>query len=129
MYLPSHFAESRSEVMHALMQAHPFATLVTQGGMGLSADHLPLHLAAAIGPFGALQGHVARANPLWRNAADSEVLAIFQGPQAYVTPSWYETKRADGKAVLDAIRNDKQISDDTKAKLKAEIDKFAKSFA
>jgi transcriptional regulator len=99
MYLPSHFAESRSEVMHALMQAHPFATLVTQGGMGLSADHLPLHLAAAIGPFGALQGHVARANPLWRNAADSEVLAIFQGPQAYVTPSWYETKRADGKAV------------------------------
>jgi transcriptional regulator len=90
MYLPSHFAESRSEVMHALMQAHPFATLVTQGGMGLSADHLPLHLAAAIGPFGALQGHVARANPLWRNAADSEVLAIFQGPQAYVTPSWYE---------------------------------------
>jgi transcriptional regulator len=57
--------------------------------MGLSADHLPLHLAAAIGPFGALQGHVARANPLWRDAADSEVLAIFHGPQAYVTPSWY----------------------------------------
>jgi hypothetical protein len=56
MYLPSHFAESRSEVMHALMQAHPFATLVTQGGMGLSADHLPLHLAAAIGPFGAAAG-------------------------------------------------------------------------
>ncbi|NJD33743.1 MAG: FMN-binding negative transcriptional regulator [Betaproteobacteria bacterium] len=99
MYLPDHFAENRSEVLQALMRAHPFATLVTQDADGLSADHLPLHLAADVAPCGALQGHVARANPLWRNAADSEVLAIFHGPQAYVTPSWYETKRADGKAV------------------------------
>jgi transcriptional regulator len=99
MYLPSHFAETRSEVLHALMRERPFATLVTQGDDGLSADHLPLHFAAGIGPHGALQGHAARANPLWRDAADSEVLAIFHGPQAYVTPSWYETKRADGKAV------------------------------
>jgi transcriptional regulator len=99
MYLPGHFAESRSEVLHALMRAQPFATLVTQGGKGLNADHLPLHLAADIAPHGVLHGHVARANPLWRDAADSEVLVIFQGPQAYVTPSWYETKRADGKAV------------------------------
>jgi transcriptional regulator len=99
MYLPSHFAETRGEVLQALMRAQPFATLVTQDGAGLQADHLPLHFAAGIGPFGALQGHVARANPLWRQAADTEVLAIFHGPQAYVTPSWYETKRADGKAV------------------------------
>lgn len=99
MYLPGHFAESRVEVLHALMRAQPFATLVTQGGTGLNADHLPLHLAAGIGPFGALQGHVARANPLWRDAANTDVLAIFHGPQAYVTPSWYASKRADGKAV------------------------------
>jgi len=99
MYLPGHFAETRAEVLHDLMRAHPFATLVTQGGKGLNADHLPLHLAADIAPCGALQGHVARANPLWRDAADCEVLVIFQGPQAYVTPSWYATKRADGKAV------------------------------
>jgi transcriptional regulator len=99
MYLPGHFAETRSEVLHALMRAHPFATLVTQGGGALEANHLPLHLAAGIGAHGALQGHVARANPLWRQAADSEVLVIFHGPQAYVTPSWYATKRADGKAV------------------------------
>ncbi len=99
MYLPGHFAETRVEVLQALMRAHPFATLVTQGGKGLNADHLPLHFAAGVGLHGALQGHVARANPLWRNAADSEVLVIFHGPQAYVTPSWYETKRADGKAV------------------------------
>lgn len=99
MYLPSHFAETRSEVLQALMRTHPFATLVTHGDDGLSANHLPLHFAAGIGPHGALQGHVARANPLWRDAADSEVLAIFHGPQAYVTPSWYATKRLDGKAV------------------------------
>ena len=95
MYLPSHFAESRVEVLHALMRERPFATLVTQGKAGPGADHLPLHLT----PDGRLQGHVACANPLWRDAAGSDVLAIFHGPQAYVTPSWYATKREHGRAV------------------------------
>ena len=99
MYLPGHFAETRVEVLHALMRAQPFATLVTQGADGLAADHLPLHLDAGLASHGALHGHVARANPLWRHADGAEVLTIFQGPQAYVTPSWYPTKRADGKAV------------------------------
>jgi transcriptional regulator len=99
MYLPVHFEESRVEVLHALMGEHPFATLLTQGAGELEANHLPLHLDAAAGPFGVLQGHVARANPLWQQAADSEVLVVFRGPQAYVTPSWYETKREHGKAV------------------------------
>ena len=96
MYLPAHFAEDRAEVLQALMREHPFATLVSKSGDSLAADHLPLQLSAE---GTCLHGHVARANPLWRNAADSDVLAIFHGPQAYVTPSWYETKRADGKAV------------------------------
>lgn len=95
MYRPTHSAEDRVEVLHALMRERPFATLVTQGKAGPEADHLPLHLT----PDGRLQGHVARANPIWRNAADTDVLAIFHGPQAYVTPSWYETKREHGKAV------------------------------
>ena len=99
MYLPGHFAETRGEVLHALLREHPFATLVTQSDKGLNADHLPLHLATEVASCGALQGHVARANPLWRHAAETEVLAIFHGAQAYVTPSWYATKRADGKAV------------------------------
>jgi transcriptional regulator len=99
MYLPSHFAETRGEVLHAAMHEHPFATLVAHGEGGLTADHLPLHMEPEIGPFGALQGHVARANPLWRKAADSDVLVIFHGPQTYITPSWYETKRENGKAV------------------------------
>jgi transcriptional regulator len=95
VYRPIHFAEDRVEVLHALMRERPFATLVTQGKAGPEADHLPLHLT----PDGRLQGHVARANPIWRDAADTDVLAIFHGPQAYVTPSWYETKREHGKAV------------------------------
>ena len=102
MYLPAHFEETRVEVLHALMRDHPFATLVTlvtQGDEGLTANHLPLHLAAEIAPCGVLQGHVARANPLWQQSPDAEVLVIFHGPQAYVTPSWYATKREHGKAV------------------------------
>ena len=95
MYLPTHFEETRSEVLHALMREHPFATLVTNGGEGLTADHLPLHLTAE----GVLQGHIARANPLWQQSPDAEVLVIFRGPQTYVTPSWYPTKREHGKAV------------------------------
>jgi len=99
MYLPAQFEESRGEVLRALMREHPFATLVAHGADGLTANHLPLHLEPATGAFGALQGHVARANPLWQSAANSEVLAIFHGPQTYVTPSWYATKREHGKAV------------------------------
>ncbi|MCK9380381.1 MAG: FMN-binding negative transcriptional regulator [Sulfuritalea sp.] len=99
MYLPAQFEESRTEVLRELMREHPFATLVTHGADGLTANHLPLHLEPEIGPFGALQGHVARANRLWQQFADTEVLVIFHGPQVYVTPSWYETKREHGKAV------------------------------
>lgn len=96
MYLPAHFAEDRVEVLHALMREHPFATLASRAGDGLVADHLPLQLA----PDGTrLVGHVARANPLWKAAAGQEVLAVFQGPQAYVSPSWYPTKHEHGKAV------------------------------
>lgn len=99
MYLPSHFAETRPEVLHAAMRAHPFATLASTGPEGLTADHLPLQLAVDGDGRCRLLGHVARANPLWREAAGREVLAIFHGPQAYVTPSWYPTKREHGKAV------------------------------
>jgi transcriptional regulator len=99
MYLPAHFEETRSEVLHALMREHPFATLITHDDKGLTANHLPLHLAADVAPFGTLQGHVARANPLWKESADKEALVIFHGPQVYVTPSWYPTKREHGKAV------------------------------
>jgi transcriptional regulator len=100
MYLPKHFAEPRIEVMHELMRAYPLATLVTFSSSGLDANHIPLQLVADATPFGTLQGHVARANPLWQDFDKNvEVLVIFQGPDAYISPSWYATKKETGKAV------------------------------
>jgi transcriptional regulator len=100
MYTPKHFEEPRTKVMHELMRARPLATLVTLTSNGLDANHIPLHLADAPAPLGTLRGHVARANPLWGDfKKDVEVLAIFHGPDSYITPSWYATKQATGKVV------------------------------
>jgi|SRR5450631_1733378 transcriptional regulator len=100
MYLPAHFEESRPAVLDALMRAHPLATIVTLTGAGMVANQVPLLAAAAASGRGILRGHVARANPMWRDAlAGVETLAIFQGPQAYVSPSWYPAKREHGKVV------------------------------
>lgn len=98
MYIPKHFEETRPGTLHALMQAQPLATLVVHGPQGLDANHIPLHLSADAGEHGTLRGHISRANPL--AALDgAEVLAVFHGPDAYVTPSWYPTKAESGKAV------------------------------
>jgi transcriptional regulator len=100
MYVPPHFAETRPEVLHRVIRQYPFATLVTLGSEGLTANHLPMEIDPDPAPFGTLLGHVARANPVWRDfAAEQGALAIFQGPQAYVSPSWYPTKRQTGKVV------------------------------
>lgn len=100
MYLPKHFDQPSRDVLHQLMRAQPLATLVTLSADGLNANHIPFHLTAESGPFGTLRGHVARANPVWRDVAqEMDVLAIFQGPDAYITPSWYPTKAEHGKAV------------------------------
>ena len=95
MYLPKHFAEDDVAKMHALMRAHPLATLISHGPDGLNANHIPLLLAD-----GKLQGHVARANPLWKvgNVA-GEVLVIFHGHESYISPSGYATKAEHGKVV------------------------------
>jgi transcriptional regulator len=99
MYIPSLFQESRIEILHELVQANSFGTLVTVEADGLNANHLPFELVSDGSPFGVLRAHVARANPVWQNIGQVEALAIFQGPQAYITPSWYPTKRENGKAV------------------------------
>ena len=86
--------------MHDLVRAHPLAALVTQSSRGLVCDHVPLLVRADGSQFGALVGHVARANPLWQDFDPAaRVLAIFQGPAAYITPAWYPTKAETGKAV------------------------------
>ncbi len=100
MYVPKHFDEPRIDVLHALMRERPLATLVMLTGRGLEANHIPLLVDAQPGPFGTLYGHVARGNALWRDAtAGVDVLAVFSGPEAYITPSWYPGKQVDGKVV------------------------------
>ena len=99
VYIPKHFEEPRVEVMHELMRAHPLATLVTLASSGLNANHIPLYLPEDSSPFGILQGHVARSNSMWSDfAKDVEALAVFQGPDAYITPSWYATKKENRKS-------------------------------
>lgn len=100
MYLPAHFNETRPEVMHALMRAHPLCTLVTQCDSGLVANHLPMQTLDEPRPLGCIRGHIARANPLWRDyRAETQALAVFQGPQVYISPSFYPSKAETGEVV------------------------------
>lgn len=100
MYQPTHFREARADVLRELMDGHPLGTLVTLGPDGLNGNHIPFLYDADPAPHGTLRGHVARANPVWReHRQDVEALVIFQGPQAYVTPSWYPRKQHTGKVV------------------------------
>jgi transcriptional regulator len=99
VYIPEHFQESRAEVLQAFIAQHPLATLVASTSQGLIANHIPL-LWQQVGGTPALRGHIARGNSLWRAVVPgSSVLAVFGGAQHYVSPSWYPSKRADGKAV------------------------------
>jgi transcriptional regulator len=100
MYVPAHFDESRTEVLHELIHTHPLGVLVTLGSRGLEANHIPWEIDPTAGPMGTLRGHVARGNAVWRDTSpDVEALVIFQGPQAYVTPSWLAAKAETGKVV------------------------------
>lgn len=100
MYLPKHFEETRIEVLHGLVRKYPLGTLVTQTAAGLEANHIPFEIDPEPAPFGTLRAHVARANPVWRDTRPGvEALAIFQGPDTYISPSWYPTKRETGKVV------------------------------
>ena len=100
MYVPKYFAETRVETLHELMRAHPVATLVTLTANGLDANHIPFEINPGPAPFGTLRGHIARANPLWHEHSDeADALAIFRGPDVYVSPSWYATKQTTGKVV------------------------------
>lgn len=100
MYCLETFLETRPAVLRTLIQRYPLATVVRMSGNGLEANHIPLHLVPGEGSNPVLQGHVARANPLWQETAPKdEVLVIFQGPQRYISPSWYATKAESGKVV------------------------------
>ncbi len=92
MYVPQHFREERTDVLHRVIEENGFATVVTPSPAGIVATHIPILLDWTRGPLGTLRGHVARANPHWTHLAGSETLVIFRGPHAYISPSWYATR-------------------------------------
>ncbi|HUB48785.1 MAG TPA: FMN-binding negative transcriptional regulator [Acetobacteraceae bacterium] len=98
MYLPPAFRQDRTDVLHDAIRKSGLATLVTLTPDGLIASHVPLLLDPEPAPYGTLIGHLARPNGQARGAI-GDALAIFLGPDAYITPSWYETKRETGKVV------------------------------
>jgi transcriptional regulator len=100
MYLPKHFEDNDITRLHAYIDAHPLALLVTTGSAGMLANPLPFLMEPQRGTHGTLIAHVARANPVWRELpAGSEALVVFQGAQGYVSPSDYPSKQAHGKVV------------------------------
>jgi len=101
MYLPSHFEERDPERLRRFIREHPFGTLVTLTTTGLDANHIPfLLLADTTSAAATLHGHIARANPLWRDLVpDSRALVIFHGPDSFISPSWYPSKRDTAKVV------------------------------
>lgn len=100
MYQPPHFREEELGTQHALIRAHSLGLLVTSGNSGLLANPVPFHLDAGASAKGTLRLHLARANGQWKDIRDgASVLAVFQGADSYVTPSWYQTKRETGKVV------------------------------
>lgn len=101
MYQPAqHFKEDRLEIQHGLIRDRPLGLLVSHGNGGLIADPVPFLLDEAHGPFGVLKAHLSRANPhIERLKGCDEVMVVFQGENAYVSPGWYATKAETGKVV------------------------------
>src|SRR6201994_3093108 len=100
MYVPAHFAEDRVAVLQDLISTNGLATVISMTADGMIASHAPLMLDPEPAPYGTLIGHLAKANPHARAADPSvQTLVIFQGPDGYITPSYYATKRENGKVV------------------------------
>jgi transcriptional regulator len=100
MYIPPHFVQADPAELHRVMRTHTLGVLVTARPEGLDADHIPFEFNADAGPLGTLSAHVARANPLWQRCpSGTEVLVIFRGAEAYVSPSWYPSKHESHRQV------------------------------
>lgn len=100
MYSPKHFREENEDILFDFIRQHPFATLITQADSNIDANHLPLYLNTKDSSNIRLQGHIAATNLIWKtDTLLQEVLVIFQGSNAYISPNWYPTKAINGKAV------------------------------
>ncbi len=99
MYTPPAFREDDTDVLHGLIRSAGLSNLVTATAGGLMATPLPLFIEAGEGAHGTLYGHLARANPQWTTAPIGDAMAIFSGPEAYISPAWYASKQEHGKVV------------------------------
>ena len=100
MYIPAHFEQSAPGRLHALIAEHPLGILVTHGANGLNANHLPFELEVHDGALGVLHTHVARANRVWEDlTSGDEVLVVFRGADAYISPNWYPSKHEHHRQV------------------------------
>ncbi|WP_127560024.1 FMN-binding negative transcriptional regulator [Saccharospirillum alexandrii] len=101
MYVPQHFKEDDQETLQQIIRSYAFGLMIVADGEGIEANHLPFHLNdGGSGNLGHLHCHVARNNPVWQRLQHgARVLVVFQGPDAYVSPSWYPTKAETGRVV------------------------------
>ncbi len=100
MYIPQSFEENSIEKLHELINAHPLSVFVSIKDGSPEVNHIPLLLSQSGASYGVLTGHIARANTLWKDhPQELEVVAVFQGPETYISPSWYATKEETGKVV------------------------------
>jgi transcriptional regulator len=90
MYIPLAFAETDQTKLFDFIESHSFGLLISAGQSPLCATHVPLLVERDAGPRGRLVGHLAKANPHWRQLADQEVLVVFSGAHAYISPTWYQ---------------------------------------
>ena len=138
MYLPAHFRVDDFDVLSAFIEENSFATLITFDDAAPFATHLPLLFDKSRGEHGTLSGHVARGNAQWKHLQNlqengGETLAIFHGPHAYISPSWYETPLAVptwNYAAVHAYGTPRLLNDDElAAQLRAMIQKYESGFS
>ena len=91
MYVPSAFKKEDAAKLFDFIEKNSFGILVSQQNGKLEASHLPVLVEPSLGPQGSIVSHMAKANSQWNSLAEQEVMMVFQGPHAYVSPSWYET--------------------------------------
>ncbi len=100
MYIPPHFAITDPQVLHRIMGDHPLGVLVTSASSGLDANHIPFEFNPSAGKLGVLTGHVARANPVWKQCLQgADVMVIFRGDETYISPNWYPSKHETHRQV------------------------------
>lgn len=100
MHIQPHFAETRLPVLHELIRLRPLATFIIANGDDIVVNHMPLMIDCDAAETGVLKGHIPRSNRIWNSLnGQRNAVAIFHGPESYVSPSWYPSKREHGKAV------------------------------